>query len=632
MTVEELRTTFGLDEPAPDGRWLGAFLRLARSGPLARLLRECPDLLAQVRQTSWRFLQQHLARTLLSQGGLMLDTSFASSLQTRLLGKFLPPAPQPGSLRDQLRVALERARGCEQMSGDELAGWLELLAPPPEHPLWQQLRAEVREALNVVSQRLAAQAMEGELARHSAEFLRGGNPFLEQVRELGRCIEDPELDDGHLLVLLNHCQEVLDKVKRRVLRRGTSTQLTYSLVGARQSIERLRTLLDLARGRLDQSQRSAFWLELATSERRRHSLTDLSSYHLRVLLWRVTHHAGETGHHYIAENRRQLWKLFLAACGAGVIVAAMALLKGHLKELHLPLLFQALFYSLNYGLGFVLIHLLGCTIATKQPAMTASTLAQTISEDWNGGEGRNLQGVAEKCRQIWRSQWVAILGNVVVAFPTAWLLSALFSDPVSPETARHLLHDLDPLASLALFHAALAGVGLFLSGMFSGYVDNLSAYYELPDRLRHARWLGPWRKKLGNYLESESGALAGNLALGFYLGSLFAVGKVSGMPLDIRHVSFASANLGQACFSVDASGWPLLRSWLGVASIGLINLSVSFGLALMLALRARGVGLLALWQRGEPTGGRRSMADDYRGSSRRPSLDAGRCGGHPSPV
>jgi len=631
MTVEELRTTFGLQESAPDGRWLGAFLRLACSGPLARLLRDCPDLLEQVRQTSWRFLQQHPARTLLSQGGLMLDSSFARSLQTRLLGKFLPPAPQEGSLRDQLRLALERSRGFE-MSQEELEGWLELLAPPPEHPLWQHLRGEVWEALNVVSQRLVAQAMEGELARQSGEFLRAGNPFLEQLRELGRCIDSPGLGDAHLLVLLNHCEEVLDKVKRRVLRRGTSTQLTYSLVGARQSIERMRLLLDLAQGRLDEAQRSEFWLALARSEGRRHSLSDLSSYHWRVLLWRVTHHAGETGHHYIAENRSQLWSLFRAACGAGLIVAVMALLKGHIKELHLPLLFQALFYSLNYGLGFVLIHLLSFTIATKQPAMTASSLAQTVSEDWNGGAGGDLSGVLEKCRQIWRSQWVAILGNVVVAFPMAWLLSALLSDPLSAERAGQILHELDPLASWALFHAALAGVGLFLSGMFSGYVDNLSAYYDLPDRLRHARWLGPWRRHLGDYLESESGAIAGNLALGFYLGSLFAVGKVSGLPLDIRHVSFASANLGQVCFSLQTTGWELLRSWVGIAAIGLFNLAVSFGLALMLALRARGVGLLEVARWGKPSVGRRNRADDYCGSGRRSSPDAGRRAGHPAPV
>jgi site-specific recombinase len=36
--------------------------------------------------------------------------------------------------------------------------------------------------------------------------------------------------------------------------------------------------------------------------------------------------------------------------------------------------------SLNYGLGFVLIHILHFTVATKQPAMTAARLAAAIEE------------------------------------------------------------------------------------------------------------------------------------------------------------------------------------------------------------------------------------------------------------
>ena len=35
---------------------------------------------------------------------------------------------------------------------------------------------------------------------------------------------------------------------------------------------------------------------------------------------------------------------------------------------------------MNYALGFVLIYLLHFTIATKQPAMTAQTIAGAVSE------------------------------------------------------------------------------------------------------------------------------------------------------------------------------------------------------------------------------------------------------------
>ena len=58
----------------------------------------------------------------------------------------------------------------------------------------------------------------------------------------------------------------------------------------------------------------------------------------------------------------------------------MALFKIKLGLLHLPPLTEGIAFGLNYGIGFVLIHLLGFTVATKQPAMTAASIAATIEE------------------------------------------------------------------------------------------------------------------------------------------------------------------------------------------------------------------------------------------------------------
>ena len=41
---------------------------------------------------------------------------------------------------------------------------------------------------------------------------------------------------------------------------------------------------------------------------------------------------------------------------------------------------EAFLFSMIYGLGFVLIYLLGMTVATKQPAMTAQTLAGLLGD------------------------------------------------------------------------------------------------------------------------------------------------------------------------------------------------------------------------------------------------------------
>lgn len=71
------------------------------------------------------------------------------------------------------------------------------------------------------------------------------------------------------------------------------------------------------------------------------------------------------------------------------------------------------------------------------------------------------------------------------------------------------------------------------------------------------------------------------------------------MPLDIRHIAFASANFVHGVFNVYANLGTLpdvgiiLISFFGVFLIGLINLMVSFSLALITALKAKKVQMLA---------------------------------------
>ena len=106
-------------------------------------------------------------------------------------------------------------------------------------------------------------------------------------------------------------------------------------------------------------------------------------------------------------------------------------------------------------------------------------------------------------------------------------------------------------------------------------------------------WLGYARTRaLGLYLDAHHGAILGNLFFGMYLGLVGVTGELTGIPLDIRHVAFASANLGTAGTSL---GWAQvlhILPWaaLGVLGIALVNLAVSFSLALYVALRSRHLG------------------------------------------
>lgn len=96
-------------------------------------------------------------------------------------------------------------------------------------------------------------------------------------------------------------------------------------------------------------------------------------------------------------------------------------------------------------------------------------------------------------------------------------------------------------------------------------------------------------ERVAEYVASNLGALAGNFFFGFLLGGVTALGMLFGLPLDIRHIAFSSAYVGHAIVGLEfVLPWHMaLLAALGIALIGLTNLTVSFALTLSVAMRAR---------------------------------------------
>jgi site-specific recombinase len=100
-------------------------------------------------------------------------------------------------------------------------------------------------------------------------------------------------------------------------------------------------------------------------------------------------------------------------------------------------------------------------------------------------------------------------------------------------------------------------------------------------RDRMARW--------GEALARNAADWATNVSLGFMLGMTPAVGHFLGAPLDVRHVTISSGGLSLASASLGREWFDegmFLRGIAGVAVMFVLNLSVSFLLALVTAARA----------------------------------------------
>jgi site-specific recombinase len=99
--------------------------------------------------------------------------------------------------------------------------------------------------------------------------------------------------------------------------------------------------------------------------------------------------------------------------------------------------------------------------------------------------------------------------------------------------------------------------------------------------------------KLVNFVRRGSGAFAGSVALGFFLGIAGPLGKVMGLPFDIRHITISAGNTAIGYYGLEHNV-PFSYTVVilaGVLMIGFLNFLVSFGLAFYVAVRSRGIQL-----------------------------------------
>jgi site-specific recombinase len=583
---------------------------------LIALLAERPALAAALSDHLRTVLLSRMHRTLYAESGILTSSGFLTGFWSRLIGRILPPAVDPDFLRDLVAEVFDEPQDGEWVTAIPTGLWLQLIDrlggfSDDFAPVRAHMRKELFEAIRMTSHRLAALGMEPALVRYVPALARDESPFLAQSDEVRHFIAlhasgaaAPPYD-GHLEVLLSHCTHFVEQIRKKSHETGVDVNLVFVLARAEQLVERLRVLRLLAVpdvGTTEASTRTQtveFMGRLIRAENRRNRFGEIFEGTTQLLARRVTEHASKSGEHYVTESRGEYLEMFRAAAGAGLIIAVMALLKIIAAGLGLAPFWQAVAFSLIYGVGFVVVHILHLTIATKQPAMTAATIAAAL--DRTTDREARLDDIATLAAKVSRTQWVSIAGNVSIGFLTALaivMVGGVFLgwEPVTVTKADHLLHDLHPWKSLALFHAAIAGVYLFLSGLISGYYDNQSLFHRIPERLRRVKWLrrllGQQRlDRVATYVEYNFGALAGNFIFGCMLGSTGTLGLFFGLPVDIRHVAFASANLAYGLQAFDFQlDWPAIAiSAVGVMLIGLVNLVVSFSLALRVALRSRGI-------------------------------------------
>lgn len=553
---------------------------------------------------------------LLSEVGIDDQKGFFSEMSTRLVYKFLPPIFSDTEFTKVIQLYFHKKddfKWLQAISQDELAAFF--LSLPTELFLTVQKHVE-KEFVNtiyVLAHKIASIGIEQEVIAKLPHLDDLESPFLGLSREVTMYVErkltasdkDTTTDFGQIKIMVSQCKSQINLLYKHKDKFGISLKMTVLIRRLEKYLSRLLQLLSWLEAKTPEARAlltSKILQEIVYTQNTKYSLRRYVADTLQFLSFKVVENTSKTGENYIASSKKEYWKLFRKALGGGIVVAVLCGIKTTIYYQHFPIFWEALFYSLNYSIGFILIHLLRFTLATKQPAMTASTIAATLS---NGGKNPGwLTNSTRLLTNLTRSQFISLLGNALIAFPIAYGLSWLNFwitgyHIASPQKAYKMIQELHLLDSLALLHAGIAGIYLMISGLISGYYENKWIYSSMQDRISQNTYLKAILKqeKLTHYaafLTRNIGSLTGNFFLGVFLGTTAAVGFTLGLPIDIRHITFASGNFGLAAARLGET-LPLaliVHSLVGVAVIGLINVIVSFGLSIVIALSSRGTN----WQ------------------------------------
>ncbi len=565
------------------------------------------------------FLQSRHLVPLFTNSGILTNKGFFTEAAERINSRILPRAYGDSDHTGTFNEIFHKSWDYLWINEIPYEDWISLfqelrLKEVDDLDPTDQVFGQLVNSILVLSQRVGSLGLEQEILSKLPELEEYDSPFMVQNKDIFAYLDhiqsnddfdrsDQNPDYKQILVMLNQCSDFSLLIRKNKRKFGADLYLTYLLSRLNQNIDRLRTLLRLV---VNSPEKTLFKVELelfknlVQAENKKNSLSEHFENNIKSLAFQVTEHAGKTGEHYIANTTKEWWSMLYSSMGGGFIVGFLSIIKVLIYYLKLPLFGEAFLYSMNYSLGFIGIHVSHSTLATKQPAMTASKLAGALDENTKT-KSEALENLAEVIVKLSRSQFIAFVGNVLVAFPVAFLVAWAYNyfsggQIASPEKALKLVHELDPFNSFAIFHAGIAGVFLFLAGLISGYYDNKSIYNKIPHRIRSHKFLNRFlgkskTEKFGEYLGSNLGNLAGNFFLGIFLGSMGTIGVIFGLPLDIRHITFASANFGLAFVSVgnQLSQNDIAVTIFGIICIGLVNFLVSFSLAIFVATKSRGV-------------------------------------------
>jgi site-specific recombinase len=597
---------------SPSGAALVHNERWKREAVWLSILENSPEVRTRFHDSLAALLAETNGVSLFAESGLPSDRGLLAELANRALGILLP-APHDYHELARLFVRMyptgEEVEHFFSQPPENFERVVALAAPDERAEQWRPMVESLVDAFCLLGARVQGLGLSEKLRVRSKprpvqqsplyRLTRAGDAFIVALRNR----EEVLPGERAWRTTVKGCREELKIIVENMDKRGVNLDVVYAMDVIEQSLGRLEAIVTVLVAHPGHEKRVAAQRLLREVIRGRladRSVMVLLSNSMNLMSKKIVEWAGKTGEHYIANNRPEYWLMWRAALGGGLLTVGTAAIKMMVTHAGFRPFVEGFLAGLNYAVSFVLLQALGLALATKQPSMTGAALAQIVLRCQ---ENANDDELVTFVARIFRTQLAAALGNIfavgVGAIGLGFLWHLLFGAPLlEHETAEYTLTSLNPLASGTIFYAALTGVILWLSSLVGGWIENWAVYHRLPEAIAEHR-LGAFVKpdrlqRVSQYFSKNISGWGGSIALGYMLGMLPPLGRFFGLPLDVRHVTLSTGTVALGAVSLSRDTIPdgaLLWAAAGIAVTFVMNLSVSFYLALRLALRAHGVNL-----------------------------------------
>lgn len=591
----EILLRYEFASPRERATWVYSMLREILDVPIARRTERLSQITAsidahphrdEIRAAFREFWSHHSYVRVISEAGLPDEIFFLRELYARAAKRFMPEDEVHGDLYvllDSLGLKETDAAWLDSLPDDLVNWWADIFRLSLPSMLASCKILALRAANVALSRDMLFLASDDDITKSAFFHL----PSLVENVVL-HPEEFPSWEKQH-----EACLAQLREFNERLEKEGTSAGLIFRLRLLRSFLWRIDQVLALRRAGADGRKFAAALVHGFASQRRMERVVSTS---LRRMARSLVEKTGRVGVHYIAENARRWRVMGAGAIMAGVITCFTALVKYTISAriVHAPFL-VALGHSLNYAVSFLLMQAGGFLLSSKMPAATAATLVDAMEDP--------AKDHMASLRAISQTQVIVTIGNLIGAIPGSMAIDRLWQlvahHPFLKEAeAVHGVHMVIPHQSATIPFAIVTGVLLWISSLATGWTANYIAVtkvdHAISNSLRLRRRFGlQGTARLADWVRHHAPGSVGYIVLGFLLGTVPILVTLFGIPLEVRHVTLSAASLGYALDGMLFYGGLTRRdtiySLLGIFTIGVLNISTSFVLSFLLAVRAREV-------------------------------------------